>query len=330
MTKTSEILARVWVGLLILAPILVLLIPALQRANRPDERVIEIHGKIPEEGGFIPSDLTIPAGERVTFRLISDDVMHGFAIGQGDIPATDMEPGKFSQVSVTFDRPGKYTYYCTRWCGPNHWRMRGTIEVTSSSPSVTQEQTPLYISLGLNIDTPHPSLVIPEQMPSAFQASQLGLIPDSSYLLRDYYRQHSPAQTWQSLRNEPAFVDLSDAQVWDLVALVWYSNTTPESLQEGKRLYSENCAACHGETGAGDGVMAYAEPEQLAGASATQLTKPVDFTDASQMLGASPALLQGKILRGGMGTGMPYWGPIFTEKQIWDIVAFLWTFQFQP
>jgi len=26
------------------------------------------------------------------------------------------------------------------------------------------------------------------------------------------------------------------------------------------------------------------------------------------MLGASPALLHGKIVRGGMGTGMPYWG----------------------
>lgn len=26
-------------------------------------------------------------------------------------------------------------------------------------------------------------------------------------------------------------------------------------------------------------------------------------------------MLQGKILRGGMGTGMPYWGPIFTEEQ---------------
>ena len=47
------------------------------------------------------------------------------------------------------------------------------------------------------------------------------------------------------------------------------------------------------------------------------------------MLGASPALLQGKIVRGGMGTGMPYWGPIFTDEQIWSLVAYLWTFQFQ-
>ncbi len=56
---------------------------------------------------------------------------------------------------------------------------------------------------------------------------------------------------------------------------------------------------------------------------------PVNFTDSSQMLGASPALLQGKIIRGGMGTGMPYWGPIFTEEQTWALVDYLWTFQFE-
>jgi mono/diheme cytochrome c family protein len=47
------------------------------------------------------------------------------------------------------------------------------------------------------------------------------------------------------------------------------------------------------------------------------------------MLGASPALLQGKILRGGMGTGMPMWGSIFTEEEIEALVAYLYTFQFE-
>ena len=55
---------------------------------------------------------------------------------------------------------------------------------------------------------------------------------------------------------------------------------------------------------------------------------PSDFTDAEHLLGASPAVLHGKIVRGGMGTGMPYWGPIFTDQQVWDLVAYLWTFQF--
>lgn len=57
--------------------------------------------------------------------------------------------------------------------------------------------------------------------------------------------------------------------------------------------------------------------------------RPVDFTDAKRMLGASPVLLQGKILRGGMGTGMPMWGSIFTDEQIWDLIAYLYSFQFE-
>jgi len=55
-------------------------------------------------------------------------------------------------------------------------------------------------------------------------------------------------------------------------------------------------------------------------------TSPPDFTDPMQLLGASPALLEGKIIRGGMGTGMPYWGPIFTTQQIDALVSYLYTF----
>jgi hypothetical protein len=58
------------------------------------------------------------------------------------------------------------------------------------------------------------------------------------------------------------------------------------------------------------------------------LLPPSDFTDAQNMLGASSALLQGKIIRGGMGTGMPYWGTIFTDEEIEALVDHIWTFQF--
>jgi len=46
------------------------------------------------------------------------------------------------------------------------------------------------------------------------------------------------------------------------------------------------------------------------------------------MLGASSALLYGKIARGGMGSGMPNWGTVFSEEQIWSLVDYLWRFQF--
>ncbi|HTP11550.1 MAG TPA: 4Fe-4S binding protein [Anaerolineae bacterium] len=39
---------------------------------------------------------------------------------------------------------------------------------------------------------------------------------------------------------------------------------------------------------------------------------PIDFTDSKNMLGACNTLLEGKLIHGGMGTGMPHWGPIFS------------------
>ncbi len=63
-----------------------------------------------------------------------------------------------------------------------------------------------------------------------------------------------------------------------------------------------------------------------AGISGHMTKKPANLSDPHTMLGASPALLQGKILRGGMGTGMPYWGPIFTDEQIWALVAYIQSF----
>ena len=56
------------------------------------------------------------------------------------------------------------------------------------------------------------------------------------------------------------------------------------------------------------------------------LSAPGDFTDPQLLLGASPALLEGKILRGGMGTGMPYWGPVLTEEEIDALIAYLYQF----
>jgi mono/diheme cytochrome c family protein len=113
-------------------------------------------------------------------------------------------------------------------------------------------------------------------------------------------------------------------------------------ISAGERLYRAHCAACHGEGGAGDGVIGRSLAPDGASERAGKLetmadsmagfghrkTAPADFTDPAVMLGASPALLEGKIIRGGMGTGMPYWGPIFRERQLRALVDYLWSFQF--
>jgi mono/diheme cytochrome c family protein len=213
--------------------------------------------------------------------------------------------------------------------------MRGTIEVSNrpSQSSLAEKNPPLYVELGIDIDAPHPAQVIPSEVPvTAASGNLLNQVPES-YRESPYYRTHSPADAWQALRADPFTQGLSDDAVWSLVATIWEANTTPGQLAQGRELYAQNCAACHGQNGAGDGVFAIlpvneTSTEDMAG-EGHALKAPVDFTDAENMLGASPALLHGKIVRGGMGTGMPYWGPILTDEQIWALVAYLWTYQFE-
>jgi mono/diheme cytochrome c family protein/plastocyanin len=294
---------------------------------------IVVHAHMAETGGWMPENLTAQVGKPLHLRLTSDDVTHGFAVGQLDQPTVDVLPGEMADISLVFDKPGKYTFYCTRWCSMNHWRMRGTIEVTDPNIKVEPAKSPLYVTLGLDIDAEHHASVIPAQLPAAWRGALLNRAVPAIYKSRDYYLSHTPIDLWLALRAESSFKDLSDQDVWDLVAWVWQSNTTPEQLQVGKELFAANCAACHGENGAGNGVFA----DQLASTTGNtnsdattgaHTLRPADFTDPRHMLSASPAHLQGKIIRGGMGTGMPYWGSIFTQDQTWALVAYLFTFQF--
>jgi len=322
---------RLALAVLILMILLIALGSVL--AWRDHQGTLTLHARMAEQGGWEPANITARIGEPLHLRLTSDDVAHSFAVGRIEMDPVNLYPGEVKELTLIFERPGKYVYYCTRWCGPNHWRMRGTIEVTGldgdeSGPAV--EKAPVYVNLNLDIDAPHRAANTPESKPSGMGGrALLGLLPEG-YSSLDYLRGHSPDDVWQALRQEDFTRALSDQQVWNLVAALWNSHTSQERLELGADLFAQNCSACHGENGAGDGIFA----NQIDGMSETvnnghELRSPTDFTDPATMLGASPALLQGKIVRGGMGTGMPYWGPIFTDDQIWAIVDYLYTFQFE-
>jgi mono/diheme cytochrome c family protein len=323
--KRSELLTRIIIVAAVLGAVG---LPLLFWARTP-----LIHARIPEAGGWNPDLLLAKVGVPLHLRLISDDVMHGFAVGQMDMESVDVLPGKVTDLTILFDKPGTYTFYCTRWCGVNHWRMRGTIEVGGPGSTHELASAPLYVTLGLDIDAPHDSPSVPTQRPSALRGQQLTADQPIPQLEdTDFYRTHSPYQTFEELGS----TSLTETERWDIVALIWQSNTTPEALANGARLFAQNCAACHGETGAGDGVFAddvaaagESSAQAMAGSDAMTMQAPANFADPKRILGASPALLQGKILRGGMGTGMPMWGSIFTEAQIWDLVAYIYSLTFQ-
>lgn len=294
-------------------------------------QAITLHARMPENGGWSVETIHAEAGQPIHLRMTSDDVMHSLAIGQSDTAPVEITPGEWSETTLVFDRPGRYVFYCTRWCGRNHWRMRGTIEVTGVSPTAEDTiQKPLYLQLGLNIDEMHMAENVPVGLPSSTRgteiAAQLGSAQPTYLLDRETYRRTSPSDFWSRLRAETNLNDLSDAQVWDLVAYAWSHQTTPAAQAEAKQLYATNCAACHGEAGKGDGVIVEGLPAFDHTMGNHSLSKPPDLTDPASTLGASPALLEGKMLRGGMGTGMPYWGPIFTEEQIDALIAYIYGF----
>ena len=293
-----------------------------------------IHASMAEAGGWDPEVIQGKVGQPLHLRFTSDDVMHGFAVGRMEMQAVDIEPGKVSEVTLNFDRPGIFTFYCTRWCGVNHWRMRGTIEVSgeAQTPALeTGENIPLFVSLGLNLDAPHPSETWPASKPSAQRGMEL-LAESAIDTSSDTYRSTSPAGMFQKMSTS----GWSENQRWDVVAAIWQVNTSTEKLAEGSKLFANNCAACHGEGGAGNGVFAdhleaagIASQQDMAGSQDMRMKRPVDLT-RPDLLGASPALLQGKLLRGGMGTGMPMWGSILTDDQLWNLVAYLYSFHFEP
>ena len=288
------------------------------------------------QGGWLTSDLQARVGEPLHLRLVSDDVVHSFALGQSDFEPVDVLPGKPTEVTLTFDEPGTYTFYCTRWCGADHWCMRGTVTVASDQYADQTLPDPLlYLQLGIDLDAPHELHDFElNRLPSDEKGAALEVTLPPEFLTLEHYRAHMPYQTCEDLNSEPVTANLNEAQVWDLVAWTWEQNTNPTVLAEGEALYLRDCAAYHGVNGAGDGIFGAkgtaenGSPHEPA-PDGHSLETPTDFQDMDFMLFINPALLQGKIIRGGMGTGMPSWGLIYTEEQTWALVDYLWTFVFE-
>ena len=174
---------------------------ALLFRSQGSGQAVELRARMPEQGGWTPAGLTVTAGIPLLLRLTSDDVLHGFAIGQSDQPAVDVSPGKMTELTLQFDQPGKYTYYCTRWCGANHWRMRGTIEVLPNpdQPAPAQvevsDEEPLFMQLDVELDGhPHTNLIPEQGRPDARQGAALGIGLPASYLTPRILPQPQPGR----------------------------------------------------------------------------------------------------------------------------------------
>jgi cytochrome c oxidase subunit 2 len=123
------------------------------RTRQAGVKVVDIVARAPQQGGFAPDRIQLKAGEPVRLRISSPDVVHGFTVPGLGINVDEIYPGKPVEVDVTPVQPGRYAFACTRWCGADHWRMRGWIEVEGDTPQGhPTAEPPLYERLGIDID----------------------------------------------------------------------------------------------------------------------------------------------------------------------------------
>ena len=286
-------------------------------------RVIDVDMTIPEDSSFQPDFIEIAVGEPVTLRFSSLDVTHGIAIGPGlDIDLGHVDPGKVAEVTVTFDESGVYTYYCNTWCSPNHWRMRGTIQVIDpDNPAalpapITDPAIEALITEGIDIDLAHSTdNIFPlTQTPSITWGEALidTLEIPAEVVDPVWQRSHPPTQALEQLQARNPSV--AQADLVDVVAYLWQ----PPSAPIAESLYNKNCAACHGQYGAADGP-----------AAADTVEDPIVFADPGYMFNVRSDVLYAKIRRGGMGTDMPNFGTLLTQAETWALVDYLWTFPFE-
>ncbi len=304
------------------------------RTSAGDTRVIELTANAPANGGWQPDTIRVNVGERVRLRIAAPDVVHGLEIPALGIKVDEILPGHVEEVEFVATRAGRYPFACTRWCSVDHWRMRGVIEVidpANPNPPFPTVAPPLYQQMNIDIDAMHLAKSVPTQRPSVARGA---LLADRIPVLGDL-RIQSPSEVFTKLRGDPALKANGDAQLWDAIAFDWKRAAGDDAIAHGQSLFARDCAACHGESGKGNGPAGRALPgltamqsDSHAAHDANVKRGPADLTDASQMLGASDVLLQGKILRGGMGTGMPEWRTLYSDQDMWDVISFIRSFVF--
>ena len=72
--------------------------------------------------------LVVPLGQPVVLRMTSTDVVHSFFIPRHRIKE-DLMPGRVTYLWFLPKEEGKYVYTCTEYCGTNHSRMYGDVNV---------------------------------------------------------------------------------------------------------------------------------------------------------------------------------------------------------
>ena len=88
-----------------------------------DDRELPMDISLDPDDVVVANELVIPAGQQIDLILSSRDVIHSFWIPRLN-GKRDTVPGRWHTWSIEAFEPGKYTGWCTEFCGLSHARMR--------------------------------------------------------------------------------------------------------------------------------------------------------------------------------------------------------------
>jgi len=84
---------------------------------------------INEENEIARNAAVVAPGEKVLFKVVSNDVIHGFNIPVAQITA-EIDPDEKRELWIRApDEPGKYLIQCVNYCGVGHTQMKAWLVV---------------------------------------------------------------------------------------------------------------------------------------------------------------------------------------------------------
>ena len=89
---------------------------------------------ITEEKELSRNAAVVRPGERVLFKVLTNDVIHGFNIPKVGITA-EIDPGDVRELWIRAPKtPGKYLIQCVNYCGVGHAQMKAWLVVEGEEP----------------------------------------------------------------------------------------------------------------------------------------------------------------------------------------------------
>ncbi|MCF6320542.1 MAG: hypothetical protein L3J32_02090 [Rhizobiaceae bacterium] len=91
---------------------------------------------ITEDDEISRNAAVVKPGERVLFKIVTNDVIHGFNIPVARITA-EIDPGDVRELWIRApDTPGKYLIQCVNYCGVGHAQMKAWLVVLNKDGEV--------------------------------------------------------------------------------------------------------------------------------------------------------------------------------------------------